>query len=617
MGGTNLGDTFLLVSKDSGSGNAVGFGTVPVRIFYSVTLFLSAMLVGGFARTALTDLGFVPNVQSGLLIFAAAAVLYIGLEFMLFGGLRLVWPTRSLATYLCEIVSHSFALVLIPYMLHWNPAWPHPALERLEIFIYLGAFAAPHLFLKMATFYGSLEGAPDSRREGWVLAGLSVIAIGCSYFAVQAWLGVIDDARVTASETVEAHRAGYTVAMARSMQEGATLVRSVEPTEGISLTSRWSVPADSSVERVYATVTMEGRDTKVYESSTKVSPGSWGEIRVPNKFVPEDIFRYSIRWTRSREPNWQRIMGLRPIVYTLPDRPGEPAPPALTAIMSGPFVHKERPAGRAPNIVMIIIDGLAVNHLGLMGYERNVTPSIDRVGYTGLSFANAQSPSREPLPMMLSILSAGQRSSSLESAMTLPEMLREAGYVTAAFTEGEAQDQSDLLYGDGMESGFEVFDASYTGYSEDTVEKARAWIANHRQVAFFVMIRLRGLEKVGPNNRYEAVYPESGTARDKDHYDNALTFLDRQVGSLLKYIRDRKIGKTTAVVITAPYGNTFSLGESARHIGRSERVPLIINAPGIRKGRLPRTVSLNDVAVSLGNLAGVRFPATVSSTGLY
>lgn len=331
---------------------------------------------------------------------------------------------------------------------------------------------------------------------------------------------------------------------------------------------------------------------------------SWSEIRVPNEYIPEGLRSYEVRWTRQAEPNWQRILGLRPIVYNLAETPGGEAPPLSVVQMSGPFMHGERPLVRNPNIVVIMVDGLAANHVSMLGYGREVTPSLDKLGYGGLSFPNVYSPSANVVDVARTLFYGEGGSGSIVSA------LGESGYSTIGFSEGNASGRPDLTFTSGIQTGFELFDAHYDteAGSGGTVQKAQQWINDHQSVKFFMLVRLRSLEDLSSLKDIEGAYPANGSAHPIDVFDNGLQRLDSQIGSLLKYIRDRNTRKNTFVIVMSPYGHAFSIRSDGRKLEQPTlRTPLIVNGPGIRKTKVSTRVELDDITATIATLGGVRF----------
>jgi hypothetical protein len=582
-----------------------------VVYLYSLVLMLSAGLFGTFCRSVMLGLGFVPDLASGLYILATSGSIYLAMQCVYMGGLRILAPTTARSTYFSEMASGCATLILLPYVLHVSVPWPLETLERLEPLLYLCGFGVIHLFLKLSTFYASLQGAPSGRRGVIGYAASTILFILLGVFFQSRWVDSLEAARTQAPNAVEDFLVGSLHAEGRLMPEGATLRVMSAYRRDQTISTRWASTADSEVARVYATFVMQGDEEKVYQSWTKPTAGAWSEIRVPNEFVPDGLWSYEVRWTRQKEPNWQRILGLRPIVYNLPETPGAEPPPPSIVLMSGPFVHAERPIAREPNIVLILVDGLAANHLSMMGYEREVTPSLDKLGYGGLSFPNMFSPSAD-VGDAVAVLFTGETGGGAVSE-SLVSRLADAGYSTIGFTEGETRGGSDLVYGEGSESGFELFDASYdaSGGSGGTLQKARKWIEGHQAIKFFMLVRLRSLEDISALTEIDGAYPVQGRVQAIDAFDNGLQRLDSQIGSLLKYIRDHETRKNTFVIVTSTYGHAFSIRSDGRRLDEATlRTPLIVNGPGIRKTKDSRRVDMDDVAATIVELARVKAPGS-------
>lgn len=575
---------------------------------YSLALILSAGLFGVFCRSVLTGLGFVPDLESGVLILAASGLFYACSQCLYMLVLRLLWPTKAISLYVSEIGSFCATAALLPYILHVEVNWPHPILERIEPLLYLAAFLVLHLIMKLSTFYASLQGLPRGRLGalGYSTAAMLCLAGGL-HFETR-WVESLDAARVIVKNEAEVITVGTYHAEARNMIEGATYTQQVSPLPGQSITTRWSNASSSDIERVYATIVMQGDKEKVYQDSTVVRPDSWSEIHVPNEFVPEGLRSIQVRWTSQKEPNWQRILGLRPIVYTIPDEPdAEPTAPK-TVWMSGPDQNLERPFTRNPSVILIMIDGLAANHLSMMGYTRDVTPSIDRLAYGGLSFPNMFSSSRDISEAMEDLLAGNLGSTGVVDSFVAT--LADAGYSTIGYTEGDGSGGADLEYGSGVESGFALFDMSFdkASGSSVTIQKARLWIEEHQDVAFFMMLRLRALEDVAELENIEGTYPETGDTTNIDAFDNGLRALDGQLGSLLKYIRDHETRKNTYVILTSTYGHAFSIRNDGRRLEEPTlRVPLIVSGPGVRKSKVSTRIEIDDLRATISAITGVAF----------
>ncbi|WIV66821.1 sulfatase [Natrialbaceae archaeon AArc-T1-2] len=101
------------------------------------------------------------------------------------------------------------------------------------------------------------------------------------------------------------------------------------------------------------------------------------------------------------------------------------------------------------DVVLVTVDSWRADHCGFMGYERNVTPTLDAIATEGLVFENAIAPSPETNGSVPAIFTGAYTNPDLESdaanytertrrhmktSRTLPQRFSELGYETAAFT---------------------------------------------------------------------------------------------------------------------------------------------------------------------------------------
>ena len=113
----------------------------------------------------------------------------------------------------------------------------------------------------------------------------------------------------------------------------------------------------------------------------------------------------------------------------------------------------------APSIILITIDCLRADHLGCYGYHRNTSPNIDSLAAKGVKFLEAISnggntPAAFPsiLASALPPLNVPEVKITLQSSIPLAEILRNAGYHTAAFHSNPY-----LLSFHGYDRGFDTF----------------------------------------------------------------------------------------------------------------------------------------------------------------
>jgi arylsulfatase A-like enzyme len=118
------------------------------------------------------------------------------------------------------------------------------------------------------------------------------------------------------------------------------------------------------------------------------------------------------------------------------------------------------------NLVVVVLDTLRPDHLGCYGYPRPTSPNLDRFAGESAVFEQAQSSAPWTAPALLSLMTSlhpsvhqvhdfpnpGRMS---EGVTTLAEVLKQAGYETAAFTEG------GYAKGEfGLDQGFDLYPAN-------------------------------------------------------------------------------------------------------------------------------------------------------------
>jgi arylsulfatase A-like enzyme len=115
----------------------------------------------------------------------------------------------------------------------------------------------------------------------------------------------------------------------------------------------------------------------------------------------------------------------------------------------------------APNVLLIVMDTVAADHLALYGYDRPTSPAIEELARRGTRFDAAQSASSWTLPSHASMftgrwpheLSVGWRTPLDAASTTVAEVLRARGYATAGFIANITYCAADS----GLGRGFTVY----------------------------------------------------------------------------------------------------------------------------------------------------------------
>jgi arylsulfatase A-like enzyme len=306
----------------------------------------------------------------------------------------------------------------------------------------------------------------------------------------------------------------------------------------------------------------------------------------------------------------------------------------------------------SPNIVLIVWDTARADHFSSYGYFRNTTPNVDQFAKRGVLFENAISDSSWTLPSTFSMFTSllpHQHGAGTERAIeprTLAEILRSGGYETAGFN---ANPYCGTLRS-GLGRGFETYVDSTRSlgyslaatrigsefiepYSEAWFHRSRfnqftahqlneevyRWFDRRPDRPFFLFLNYNDAhDPYEVPSPYDHLYGHA--SKDAKHllltaklshvsfssgeregviaaYDNALRYIDSQVGELLQFLERSPEWSNTYVIITADHGEGFGEHGTYSHGWNLYRellhVPLIIAGPGI-----PAGVRVTDIATT-------------------
>lgn len=602
--------------------------------FYGVMLGFASGIAGVLVRRLLALQGFVPSFWGGLILAGGVACAYAALQLAYVAMLRLAKPSSDRGPVFFEGLSQAAMFVFLPYLAQLPIPWPHPSLAKAELLIYLGVFAAFHLFFKLV----SLFSASQSRRGlRWNALGWATACVVCAVLANAAflhWRTALEAGREAFWPEAAPTSAGSTAALGRTLFEGAVYRFDLEAHAGRDVVLRLANPPDAErpADTAYVTLRFSAPDAPVFVQPVPLQDKAWAELRIPATMAPREGGSCRLTWSAKEEPAWIARVGVRP-----------KAAAGQSILLSGPFYHRAATATPGPSIILMVVEGLGAESMSVMGYRRSTTPALDALAGEAIQMTEAYTPAPEAAAACMTLLTGqhplrhgyfeNRRGPLPEQTHTLPEALSRQGYATAAFTEGQGADDADLVMGSGFERGFETFDAEYPVQSsgalqEDgqpapplpagsriTLDKAAQWIEAHRNEKFFVFVRLRELRVPTRLRRYGEGFLGQGRTPDPvDVFDTALADVDRQMATFLERLRTTEGLGNPAIVVTSPYGFDFSEpgrgawrrgGPATRRLTESGlHVPLLMALPAQTPRIQDTIVSIEDVASTLLALSG-------------
>lgn len=312
----------------------------------------------------------------------------------------------------------------------------------------------------------------------------------------------------------------------------------------------------------------------------------------------------------------------------------------------------QQPA-RDPNIILILIDSLRSDHLGIYGYERATSPTIDRLGREGVVFQNAVSSSSWTRPALGSLFTslhphvhgATETSKTLPAeAITLAEKMHERQYVTVGIQT------NPLVSGNrNFAQGFDSYREVFASNGRQVVKDFRAWLDRHKQQKFFAYIHFMDVHlpyDAPRENRSKFVRPYTGrldprrirsqtqiydllptlTAADRSHiidlYDAGINQVDDYIDIMINALRSRRLLDDTILIITSDHGEELFDHGAFEHGHSMHRevlqIPLIIWNPRLstRGVRVSQVVRLIDVLPTVLGFLGVTPPPGVMGRDL-
>lgn len=335
-------------------------------------------------------------------------------------------------------------------------------------------------------------------------------------------------------------------------------------------------------------------------------------------------------------------------------------PAAPIAASAPPAAPSEEKQGDY-NIILISIDSLRADHVGCYGYERNTTPTMDRVAAQGVRFANAISTSSWTLPTHLTMFTGRYQLAHgvMHESYTLPaevptigETLKNAGYSTAAFVSAPYV-AAHYGYARGMDVYIDLSsdyghrkEARSAIVSKELTDLAVDWLEKNKDQRFFMFVHnFDAHYDYTPPPPYDSMFDPDydGTMdgnnfierkdvnphmdrRDLEHilalYDGEIRYADDHIGILLAKLRNLRLDDKTIVIIVSDHGDEFfEHGNKGHHRTLYDevlRIPMIIRLPNrAHAGTVVEDqVTLVDLMPTMLDLVGVTPPARMDGLSL-
>jgi arylsulfatase A-like enzyme len=305
-------------------------------------------------------------------------------------------------------------------------------------------------------------------------------------------------------------------------------------------------------------------------------------------------------------------------------------------------------------VVLILVDTLRADHLGVYGYGRATSPNLDAFARGAVLFQDARSQASCTFPSANSLLTARYPAAFLgqaEQAMGIPqgipslaEILQGKGFRTVAVSASPIVRRSPTRFNPkgGFDRGFETFSEDCLWKPAECVNRvAFEQLGKDDGRPFFLYLHYMDphgpyappaghvrkfatgspdkafIREGNPNPIGDMLYkgaPDPGvTPADLQHlvdlYDDEIAYFDSQLALLLQRLRETGRMEDTLVVLTSDHGEEFLEHGHIKHcrtlFDTSIRIPLILHVPGAAPRAVTRPAENVDVVPTLLDLLGI------------
>lgn len=315
----------------------------------------------------------------------------------------------------------------------------------------------------------------------------------------------------------------------------------------------------------------------------------------------------------------------------------------LLLAIAAPVAVACRPQPAPRTVLLVVVDTLRADRLGLYGNSRPTSPHLDELGRDSIVYQRAYAQAPWTTASIASLLTSrfprtlgiAQESSILDERWRLlPELFRAAGYRTGAVVSHTFCSRRW-----GFDQGFESFDESSVGAPEDAIapgvsDAGIAFLDAHPEEPVFLFLHyfdphFSYVEHEGfrfaPAPGYRGPIADRVRAPSLRHlrdglsqadvhemqrvYDSEVAWVDHHIGRVLDALHRSGRYAGAAIVVTADHGEEFldhgSLGHGRTLYDEQLHVPLLVKLPGRAAGLVDDPVALLDVFPTLAAVAGL------------
>jgi glucan phosphoethanolaminetransferase (alkaline phosphatase superfamily) len=264
-------------------------------------------------------------------------------------------------------------------------------------------------------------------------------------------------------------------------------------------------------------------------------------------------------------------------------------------------------SAKRKNVILIVVDALRADHMGVYGYRRDTTPNLTRLENAGMlrKAASVHAACASSFCGLLSISTSRFLHQLSERAITLPEVLKRHGYRIHMVLSGNHALFYGLrkAYGE-VDSYFDANERRSLEYMNDDrlVLERLAGFPSWDGEPVMIQLHLMSAHPMGSRDRALAMYApaanyavlvnrKSGPGGEPgeqaiNYYDNGVLQADAVIAGILEALGRKGYLKNTVVAITADHGEALGEHGLFQHANsvREEvlRIPFVLLSYGYR-----------------------------------
>lgn len=311
------------------------------------------------------------------------------------------------------------------------------------------------------------------------------------------------------------------------------------------------------------------------------------------------------------------------------------------------------------NLILISIDTLRPDHMGVYGYMKNTTPNIDKWAEVAYVFTNVVTPVAKTYPSIVGLMTGLHPLNTKifvnhieddsmvplgSSISTIAKILKKNNYKTAAFVS-----TLNLNYDTHLNEGFDLYNyADYLVYKnkgqyQELLNSAYSWLEKENSKPFFYWVHL--IDPHAPywppidkrckfDKRYcsvlqnskaktlddmrrglmgcrENAIPEDKLNLYQTLYDGEIANADSIFQNIMNIVKIKGLDKNSIVILYGDHGEGFDHNYYFSHgemlYNSNVLIPLIISLPQIttKGNKISRLVENTDIVPTLLDLLNI------------